>query len=208
MNTAAKDINPSAEQVSPAPLGRRIGANLLDSGVALLVIYLGLLPISLAYQLGFGPLYLAAYQSCVIAWVLFKDAWWPGQGLGKRVGRILLTESRTGKPATRLRCVGRQAIFTVAVMAFYLPAYLFLSQSPELNRQALFSSLLTVVAPIRLLAFLLPEAKSGGPVMVAHLLVLGFILLEALMVYRRNDRRRIIDLLAGVTVVDARVGQS
>lgn len=202
-----EDINPPAEPVSPtpAPLGRRIGAHLLDSAAALIVIHLALVPVSLAYQLGFGLGYLIACQIFVVAWVLLRDSWWPGQSLGKRLGRILITASQTGQPASRLRCIWRQVIFTFVAAACYLPAYLYLFRSPEMITQALFSSLLTVTAPIRLLGFLLPSQEaSAGPVMTAHMVILGFILLEGLMVYSRANRRRIIDRLAGVTIVDAK----
>jgi RDD family len=186
-------------------MARRIGAHLLDSGLALLVIYLSvrLMPLGQAY--GFGGLYLPLCQSFIIGWVILKDAWWPGQSLGKRVARIVITMSSTGKPASRLRCVGRQTIFALLVAAIYVPSYLFQFRSADVISQALYSSLLSAVAPIRLLPFLLTDQAASNPLLVAHILVLGLILLEALMVYGRKDHRRIVDLLAGVRVVDAKL---
>jgi len=200
MTTPAEDIIP------PPPMARRIGAHLLDSGLALLVIYLSIrsMPFAQAYG-GFGGLYLPLCQSFIIGWVILKDAWWPGQSLGKRVARIAIAMSSTEEPASRLRCVGRQTIFTLLVAAIYLPSYLFQFRSADVISQALYSSLLSAVAPIRLLTFFLPDQAASNPLLVAHILVLGLILLEALMVYGRKDHRRIVDLLAGVRVVESKL---
>ena len=89
-------------QSSAAPLPRRIGAHLLDSGLALLVAYLFTLLMGPAYSLGFGDFYTALGQSFIIAWVLLKDAWWPGQSIGKRVARIRIVEVKGRKTASRL----------------------------------------------------------------------------------------------------------
>jgi hypothetical protein len=72
-------------------------------------------------------------------------------------------------------------------------------------KQAVFSTILTVGAPVRLLGFL-PAAANGASnaITIAHLLVLGFVVVELALVYRRGDRRRLVDLLAGVKVVDAK----
>jgi uncharacterized RDD family membrane protein YckC len=205
MDTSSEDRNRHGELFSRAPLGRRIGAHLLDSCFALLVIYLGTLPLVFAYEHGFGDLYLAIYHSFVIGWVVLKDSWWPGQSLGKRIARILIAAGKMGGPASRLQCVKRQAIFILLVGMIYFPAYLYISGDPIFLRQAFLSTLLSVVAPIRLLAFLFPSyATSGGSIFVAHMLVLGFVLVEGFLVYRRPDGRRIIDLLAGVQVVGDR----
>lgn len=77
--------------------------------------------------------------------------------------------------------------------------------SPEVIASAVASSLVSVAAPVRLVMFLLPDqAKSAGDMALAHYLVMGFMALEALLVFSRSDHRRIIDLLAGTQVVDAK----
>jgi uncharacterized RDD family membrane protein YckC len=188
---------------SPASLARRIGAHLLDSGLVLLVAYLSTLPISFAFNYGFGDLYLAVCQSIVIGYGLLKDAWWPGQSAGKRVARIRIVRVQTGDAATRLRCVGRQTILIFAVGLIYLFAYLSVSYSPGLASQAVLSTVLSAGAPIRLVP-LLPNATFSNPIIIGHLVVLAFFALELAMAYRLGGRRRIVDLLAGTQVVDDR----
>jgi uncharacterized RDD family membrane protein YckC len=91
------------------------------------------------------------------------------------------------------------------VLGLYLPVYLYIFRSATIVKQALASSLLSAAAPIRLAAFLPPDRfKAAGELVVAHVLVVSFILLEGMMIFCREDRRRIIDLLAGTQVVDAR----
>jgi hypothetical protein len=208
MDTSRQPIDdPNRRALSAVPIGRRAGASLLDSGAALLLIYSGSLLLSFADQHaspGFVAACLAAYQVCVLSWTLFRDAWWRGQGIGKRVGSILLVTSVTNYPASTLRCIWRQAIFVVIVFGLYLPMYLYVFRSPAIIGQALASSLVSVAAPVRLVMFLLPNQKAVGEMIFAHMLVLGFMLLEALLVYWRKDGRRIIDLLAGTRVVDAK----
>jgi hypothetical protein len=208
MDTSPEQIAESTRQtLTVAPMGRRFGACLLDSGLALLVIYLGSL--LLTYLVGhaspgFVGVYLAAYQVCVLSWVLYRDAWWRGQGIGKRVGGILLVVSRSQHPAGALRCISRQAIFIFIASGLYLPVYLHVFQSPAIIGQAFASAFVSAAAPVRLLMFLLPNQKAAGEMIFAHMLVLGFVLLETLMVYSRKDGRRIVDLLAGTQVVDAK----
>lgn len=192
-----------------APLNRRLGASLLDNAFALAAIYLSTLPIDFANQHGFGGLYLAGCQSFLIAWALLKDAWWPGQSLGKRVTGTVITPAATENPATRIHCVGRQAIFTLVAAIIYLPAYFYFLPAVESLKQGFFSSVLSVSAPIRLLGFL-PGAASRplNAIVVAHLILLGFVLLELIITYRRPDRRRILDLLARTQVSGDRKPQS
>lgn len=186
-----------------APLNRRFGASLLDNAFALAAFYLSTLPIGFAYQHGFGDFYLAVCQSLIIAWALLKDAWWPGQSLGKRISRVVIATAGSENPAARLRCVGRQAIFTLIAAIFYLPAYFYFFPTADSLRQGIFSAVVSVSAPIRLLGFLPAAAtRSVNPIIVAHLLLLGFVLLEFIFIYRRPDRRRILDLLARTEVSD------
>lgn len=201
----AEDNRHAGEPFSPAPLTRRIGANLVDSGLGLLVIYLSTLPIQFAYDHGFGDFYLAICQSFVIGWALLKDSWWPGRSLGKKVARIRVTMAGTGQSATRLRCVGRQAIFAALLAAITLPTYFYSFQSTLLARQAILSAVLSATAPIRVLTVLRPgQTEFFGPGNIPLLGMLAFILIEAILVYARSDRRRIVDLLAGTKVVDDR----
>lgn len=148
---------------------------------------------------------LYAYQVCLVGWTLFKDSWWEGQGIGKRVGSVFLARAYTHRPASRLRCVWRQAILFFIVLALYLPCYLYFLPSLSMVGTAVASSLVSVAAPVRLLMFVLPDqAKTSGNMVIAHFLILGFMTLEALMVLSRRDGRRIIDLLAGTQVLSAR----
>jgi hypothetical protein len=203
-NLPAEEMNPPAEPFSPAPLSRRFGAQLLDSALGLLVIHLSTLPIQFAYNHGFGELYLAICQSFVIGWAVLKDAWWPGQSLGKRVARIFIAASPTGERATRLRSVGRQAIFTVLLTAINLAAYryLFPTGGPEMIRMAIVASVLSAAAPIRVLAVFLPsQTPLLDPGKIPQLLILSFLIVEALVVFARRDRKRTVDLLARTEVL-------
>jgi uncharacterized RDD family membrane protein YckC len=190
---------------SPAPLGRRIAAHLLDSVLGLLVIYLSTLPMAFAYDHGFGDLYAALCQSLVIGWAASKDAWWPGQSFGKRTARIVIADHRTGQRASRLHSGGRQAIFMALLVVVALAATLPFFQTAEFTRFAIISGVLSAVAPLRLLKIFLsssvPLLKTAN---LSPLLSLGFILIEAFLVYTRPGRRRIVDLLAGTQVVDDR----
>ena len=185
------------------PLPRRIGAHLIDSALTLIAAYLATMAIQPAYNLGFGDFYLALCQSFILGWVVFKDSWWPGQSLGKRICRVRITNAKTGTTATRLQCVWRSAIFILIGALIYLPAYLSISQSPEFVKQAAFSAVLSVGAPIRLLP-LLPTLKFSSPIAIAHLVILAFVGLELGLACRRSDPRRIVDLLAGTQVVGDR----
>lgn len=190
-----------------APFSRRFGATLLDSGAALLLFYPASFLLSFAENAPpwFVVLYLAASQAFVVGWTLCKDAWWRGQGIGKRIAAVLIVESRTNDPASRRRCVWRQAIYFFIVLALYLPIYLNIFRSLEILGEAVISSVLSVAIPVRLPMFLLPDQQTNtGEMLVAHMLVLGFILLEALLAFSRRDGRRIIDFLAGTRVVDAK----
>jgi uncharacterized RDD family membrane protein YckC len=203
MNVSAHRLDESSTRSAPAPLLRRIGAHLLDSALTLLAAYLATAAIQPAYNLGFGDVYLALCQSFIIGWVVLKDSWWPGQSLGKRVSRIRIIDPKSGTSATRFHCVWRMTIFILVAAAIYLPAYLSISRSPDFVKQAVFSAVLSAGAPIRLPP-LLPALKSLGPIAIAHLILLGFVVLELALVYRRRDRRRIVDLLAGTQVIDDR----
>ena len=200
-------IDPRLRKLSTAPIGRRVGASLLDNAAALLLIY----PASflLSFVGNAPPLFVilcvGLNQALVLGWTLCKDAWWPGQGIGKRMAAVLIIEARTDNPASRLRCVWRQTIFALIVLAFYLPVYRNLWPSLAIVPQAAISSLLSVAIPVRLPMFLLPDQQtSTGEMLIAHLLVLGFILLEALLAFSRHDGQRIVDFLAGTRVADAR----
>ena len=198
---------PDRAELSPAPFGRRVGAALLDSAAALLVIYPATLLLSSVESVAALVIVLCVglNQALVLGWTLFKDAWWRGQGVGKRMAAVLIVESRGNHPASRLRSVWRQTIFTLIVLAIYLPVYLNHWPSPAIVPQAVISSLLSVAIPVRLPVFLLPDQQTNvGAILNAHLIVLGFILLEALLAYSRPDGRRIIDFLAGTRVADAR----
>lgn len=197
--------------VSPAPLGRRVGAALLDNAAALLVIYPASFLLSFAENVSplVFVLWVGLNQTLVVGWTLLKDAWWRGQGMGKRMAAVLIVESRSNNPASRLRCVWRQAVFTLIVLAVYLPFYLNTFLSPAILPQAVISSLLSVAIPVRLPMFLQPEQQTAsGETLIAHMLVLGFILLEALLVFSRRDARRMVDFLAGTRVVDAKAMRS
>lgn len=201
--------DPNPHRSPPAPLGHRLAAFLFDNVAALLLLYSGLALLHLV-QLHAAPwfvaLYLFGYQMCVLCWALFKDAWWRGQGIGKKIGRILLVD-HTNRPAGRLRCIWRQTIFILILLGLYLPFYLRFSLSPDLLKQMVLSSLLSVDAPLRLATILLPDSTQADR-FSAHVLVLGFLLLEALLVYTRSDRRRIVDFLAGTQVADAKSTQT
>lgn len=192
-------------QSSPAPLTRRIGAHLLDSALGLFVIYLVTMPMGFAYGNGFGDLYAAVCQSFVIAWAALKDAWWPGQSFGKRIARIVIADLKTGQRATRLHCVGRQAIFMASLVAIALSATLPFVRTAEFTRFAIISGVISAVAPLRLLRTFAPaSAPLFQSAHLSPLLSLGLVLVEALLIYRRADRRRIVDLLAGTQVLDDR----
>ena len=197
-----EENNRAAERFSPAPLGRRIGAQLIDSGLGWLVIHLSTLPIQSAYNRGFGDLYLAMCQSFIIGWAVCKDAWWPGQSLGKRVARISIASASTGERTTRYHAIGRQVIFIGLLVAINVAAYVYVfAASPTIISQAIFASMISAAAPIRVLAVFLPVSgplDAGNP----QLLVLGFLVAEALLVYRHAGRRRIVDLLARTAVAD------
>lgn len=205
LNMPPKEIERAAEPFLPAPLDRRFGAQLLDSALGLLVIYLSTQPIAFAYNHNCGDLYLAACQSFIIGWAVFKDAWWAGQSLGKRLARIFIARSPTGERITRLRSVGRQAIFTVLLMGISLATYVCLSQaSAEIIGMAIFAGAISAGAPIRLLGVFLPgRTPLSLPGNIPQMLTLGWIIAEALVVFARGDRRRIVDLLAGTHVIAA-----
>jgi uncharacterized RDD family membrane protein YckC len=212
MNTARQQIDDASTRVlAAAPIGRRFGALLLDSAAALFLVFSGSKLLSLAYQQTppwFVAVFLAVYQVCVLSWTLGRDSWWRGQGIGKRAGAVLVVDSHTHRPASRLRCIWRQAIFVFIVLALYLPAYLYFTGPSQVIGWAVASSLISVAAPVRLVVFLLPDqAKTAGDMVLAHFLVMGFLALEALLVFSRSDRRRIIDFLAGTQVVDAKSAQ-
>jgi uncharacterized RDD family membrane protein YckC len=198
---------PDGPELSPAPFGRRVGAALLDSAAALLVIYPATLLLSSAESVAALVIVLCVglNQALVVGWTLFKDAWWRGHGVGTKMAAVLIVESHGNNPASRLRCVWRQAIFTIIVLAVYLPVYLNSFPSPAILPQAVISSLLSVAIPERLPMFLLPQQQTdSGEMLSAHILVLGFILLEALLAFSRSDARRIIDFLAGTRVADGK----
>ena len=198
-------LNHTAEPFAPAPVARRIGAHLLDSALGLLAFYLITLPMASAFAGGMGNLYVAFCQVFVISWVLFKDAWWPGQSLGKKAARIRIMTSQTGLPATRMRCVGRQAIFVLLLAVINLPGFRYFFQSAEIAQFLFTSSLMSAVAPERLLTALFPREGSFFTLAnLPQLLVPAFILVEAFLVCTRSDRRRIVDLLAGTKVADDR----
>jgi uncharacterized RDD family membrane protein YckC len=210
-NSPPEIIDPQPRRLSAAPLGRRVGASLLDNAAALLVIYPATFLLSSAENV--APLVIVLCvglnQALVVGWTLCRDAWWRGQGIGKRMAAVLIVESRTGAPASRLRCVWRQTIFTLIVLAVYLPIYLNSFPSPAILPQAVISSLLSVAIPVRLPMFLLPQQQTdSGEMLIAHILVLGFILLEALLAFSRSDARRIIDFLAGTRVADGKAVSS
>lgn len=198
---------PDLRELSPAPFGRRVGASLLDNAAALLVVYPASFLLSFA---GNAPplilvLCVGLNQALVLGWTLCRDAWWPGRGIGKTIAGIVIVESRTNTPSSRLRSVWRQTVFALIVLAIYLPVYLNQWPSPAIVPQAVISSLLSVAIPVRLPMFLLPDQQTiTGEFLIAHLLVLGFVLLEALLAYSRPDGRRIIDFLAGTRVADSR----
>ena len=205
MDADSRQLNDQSAVLLPAPLNRRFGASLLDNAFALAAIYLSTVPIHFANQHGFGHFYLAVCQSFIIAWAILKDAWWPGQSAGKRISRIAITTAGTGNAATRLRCVGRQVIFTLIAAIFYLPAYFYFLPTVDSVKQGIFSTVLSASAPIRLLGFLPAAAtRSFNPIIVAHLLLLGFVILELIVICRRPDRRRILDLLARTEVTGDR----
>ena len=194
-------------RVGAAPFARRLGASLLDNAAALLLFYPSSLFLSVFENPapGFVACYVALNQLFVLAWTLCRDAWWPGQGLGKRIAAVLIVEARSDNPASRLRCIWRQTICAFIVLSLYLPIYLYLFRSPQIIPQAVISSLLSVAIPVRLPLFLAPgQLEAAGEMIVAHMLVLGFILLEALLAFRRPGGRRIIDFLAGTRVVDVK----
>jgi uncharacterized RDD family membrane protein YckC len=199
---------PVLPTLPPAPVSRRFGALLLDSAAGLLLVYSGNQLVDFAYSNTpalFVVACVTAFQFTILGWTLCKDSWWQGQGLGKRLGAVLVADFRTNQPANRFRCIWRQTIFIFIVFALYLPAYLYVVPSPDMISSAVASSLVTVAAPLRLVAFLLPDqTKAAGDMVFAQFLVLGFMLLEALMVMSRRDGRRIVDLLAGTQVVDAK----
>lgn len=206
MNAAGETASDPRE-FFPAPFQRRVGAALLDSAAALLIIYSATFLFSSAQNI--APtvlvLWVGLNQALVVGWTLFKDAWWPGQGVGKRMASVLIVQFRSNAPASRLRCVWRQAVFSLLVLVVYLPLYLNSFPSPAVLPQAVISSLLSVAMPVRLPIFLLPEQQAAtGELFIAHMLVLGFILLEALLAFTRPGGRRIVDFLAGTRVVDGK----
>ena len=201
----SETIYDAPEPFAPAPVVRRIGAHLLDSALGLLVFYLITVPMAFASSIGLGDLYVALCQAFVIAWVVFKDAWWPGQSLGKKIARIRIVMSQTGLPATRMRCVGRQAIFAALLVIITLSTLLYSFWSGEIAQLLFTSGVLSAVAPERLITLFFPgQGSVFTEANIPHLFVLGFLLVEALLVYARSDRRRVVDLLAGTKVVDDR----
>lgn len=201
--------DPNLRRSPPAPLGRRFAAFLFDNGAALILLYSGLALLNLLQRNaspGIITLYLFGYQTCILCWALFKDAWWRGQGIGKKIVHIWLVD-HTNCPASRLRCIWRQTIFVLILLALYLPLYLRYSLSPDALKQMVLSSLISVDAPLRLATTLLPDSTKAGGIST-HILVIGFIVLEALLIYTRADRRRIVDFLAGTQVVGAKSTQT
>lgn len=190
---------------SPAPIPRRIGAHLLDSALGLFVIYLLTMPMAFAFGHGLGNLYAALCQAFAIGWAVLKDAWWPGQSFGKRIARIVIADLKTGQRTTRLHCVARQAIFMAVLIAIALSATLPFVQTAELTRFAIIAGVMSAIAPLRLLTMFAPAAAPlFQSAHLSPLLSLGFVLLEALLIYSRADRRRIVDLLPGTQVLDDR----
>ena len=208
MDASREQVNDSSQPgPSPPAKERRFGACLLDNAAALVIMYGGLQLVS-----GFGTafpslarVFLYVFQACLVGWVVLKDAWWPGQGIGKRMAGVFLAAAHTHHKASRLRCAWRQTISVIIFLALYLTVDLYVLPAWSMVGFALASSLASVAAPVRLLMYLVPaQARSGSEMVIAHFLVLGFMTVEALMVVSRRDGRRIIDLLAGTQVCGTR----
>lgn len=63
---------------------------------------------------------LFGFFAICAAWVLSKDAFWPGQSFGKRFSRIVIASVKFNAPASRLRCIWRQFIFIAILVALEL----------------------------------------------------------------------------------------
>jgi uncharacterized RDD family membrane protein YckC len=159
-------LTPAEVIANAAPSGRRFLAFMIDYVSASMIAFAGIFAIMNGNKSVGIWLFTLGWTYCI-----YKDAFWRGRSVGKRLLGLVIVSRRTGLPIGRLRALWRGAAFFVAYVTLLLPVI--------------------VIFAI---------GHDGRGLINFGIIPLLPIVIEGLLALIRSDGRRVVDFFAGTYV--------